>query len=95
MRFNYRSAAVLVALIYNRPRGPGTKRGGKKTSVQGRRECRPQNSPSLLRFSQLLFFFRAIVRTGWDETFEECESLFRENLNFEISLFVFFFSFVN
>lgn len=59
MRFNYRSAAVLVALIYNRPRGPGTKRGGKKTSVQGRRKCRPQNSPSLLRFSQLLFFFFA------------------------------------
>lgn len=54
MRFNYRSAAVLVALIYNRPRGPEQR--GKKTSVQGRRENSVLPLP-LLRFGQLLFFF--------------------------------------
>lgn len=91
MRFNYRSAAVLVALIYNRPRGPGTKRGGKKHRSKAGVNAGPKTLlPSFVSVNYY-FFFRAIVRTGWDETFEECESLFRENLNFEISFFSFFF----
>ena len=91
MRFNYRSAAVLVALIYNRPRGPGTKRGGKKHRSKAGVNAAPKLSLPPSFQSIIIFFFRAIVRTGWDETFEECESLFRENLNFEISFFSFFF----
>lgn len=68
MRFNYRSAAVLVALIYNRPRGPGTKRGGKKHRSKAGVNAGPGKtldplSPSFVSVNYY-FFFRAIVRTG-------------------------------
>ena len=68
MRFNYRAAAVLVALIYNRPDWSTWKKKKKKIEGKHRSKANVNTQKSIPRFSeQQLLFFAPIVLCAWME----------------------------